>query len=57
MVGSVCCYRYLLYSAYSFSAGDIIVDTKVLNDLWMVGHVQRTGKNGLLPSNYVEPLV
>ena len=44
-------------SACSLSVGDIIVDTKVLNDLWIVGRVQCTGKYGLLPSNYVEPLV
>ncbi|XP_055957419.1 nebulette isoform X11 [Patella vulgata] len=38
----------------SFSEGDLIIDCEVIDDGWMVGRVKRTGKHGMLPSNYVE---
>jgi hypothetical protein len=39
----------------TFGEGDIIVDVSVIDDGWMTGTVERTGKTGMLPSNYVEP--
>ena len=41
-------------SLASFIAGDAIVDVTVIDEGWMEGRVQRTGKYGMLPSNYVE---
>ena len=43
-------YNLILYSC----AGDIITDVTMIADGWMEGQVQRTGKYGMLPSNYVE---
>lgn len=34
--------------------GDIIVEATVIDEGWMEGRVERTGKYGMLPSNYVE---
>ena len=39
----------------SFQEGDIIINANVIDDGWMEGTVERTGKTGMLPSNYVEP--
>ncbi|XP_041823989.1 NACHT, LRR and PYD domains-containing protein 1b allele 3-like [Melanotaenia boesemani] len=39
----------------SFTKDDIIIiNSKPVSDGWMTGTVQRTGKSGFLPSNYVE---
>lgn len=35
-------------------AGDKIVDVNVIDDGWVEGRVVRTGKFGMLPSNYIE---
>ncbi|XP_064644108.1 LIM and SH3 domain protein Lasp-like isoform X13 [Lineus longissimus] len=40
----------------TFQEGDIIVDTETIDPGWMMGRVERTGKSGMLPSNYVEEL-
>lgn len=40
----------------SFNEGDVIVDVQVIDEGWMRGTVERTGVNGMLPSNYVEQL-
>jgi len=40
----------------SFSEGDRIIETEMIDDGWMYGRVERTGDYGMLPSNYVEPL-
>ena len=34
--------------------GDEIVEVTVIDDGWMEGRVKRTGKYGMMPSNYVE---
>jgi hypothetical protein len=41
----------------SFIEGDQIVDVQIIDEGWMFGKVVRTGKSGMLPSNYIEPLV
>jgi hypothetical protein len=38
----------------SFRDGDIIIETEVIDEGWMFGTVERTGKRGMLPANYVE---
>lgn len=38
----------------SFVDGDLIINCQPIDDGWMTGTVQRTGKTGMLPSNYVE---
>lgn len=38
----------------SFQEGDVITDGNIIDEGWMTGTVQRTGENGMLPSNYVE---
>lgn len=38
----------------SFKDGDVIVNVQSIDDGWMYGTVQRTGKTGMLPANYVE---
>jgi hypothetical protein len=40
----------------SFEEGDIIVDGEAIDEGWMNGTVERTGKRGMLPSNYVEQI-
>ena len=37
-----------------FLENDTILDTEEIDEGWMYGTVQRTGKRGMLPSNYVE---
>ena len=37
----------------SFVEGDEIIDSEAIDDGWMYGRVRRTGKHGMLPSNYV----
>ncbi|XP_043955851.1 LIM and SH3 domain protein 1 [Gambusia affinis] len=38
----------------SFLDGDIIVDVQQIDEGWMYGRVERTGQQGMLPSNYVD---
>nr|CAH8856044.1 unnamed protein product [Trichobilharzia regenti] len=38
----------------SFKPGDVIVNGEPISEGWMYGTVQRTGKFGMLPSNYVK---
>ncbi|XP_047723189.1 nebulette isoform X6 [Prionailurus viverrinus] len=38
----------------SFRDGDYIVNVQPIDDGWMYGTVQRTGKTGMLPANYIE---
>lgn len=38
----------------SFRDGDVIVNVQSIDEGWMYGTVQRTGKTGMLPANYVE---
>ncbi|XP_039183827.1 nebulin isoform X40 [Crotalus tigris] len=38
----------------SFKDGDAIVNVQAVDEGWMYGTVQRTGKTGMLPANYVE---
>uniref|UniRef100_A0A3Q2QLV0 LIM and SH3 domain protein 1 n=1 Tax=Fundulus heteroclitus TaxID=8078 RepID=A0A3Q2QLV0_FUNHE len=40
----------------SFSDGDVIVDVQQIDEGWMYGRVERTGQQGMLPSNYVEAI-
>ncbi|KAI2799113.1 LIM and SH3 domain protein 1, partial [Blomia tropicalis] len=37
-----------------FIDGDLVINCQPIDDGWMTGTVQRTGKTGMLPSNYVE---
>lgn len=39
----------------SFSEGDIIFEVESIDAGWMTGKVERSGKTGMLPANYVEP--
>nr|XP_009499242.1 PREDICTED: LIM zinc-binding domain-containing Nebulette-like [Phalacrocorax carbo] len=38
----------------SFRDGDYIINVQPIDDGWMYGTVQRTGKTGMLPANYIE---
>ncbi|XP_041423360.1 LIM zinc-binding domain-containing Nebulette isoform X3 [Xenopus laevis] len=38
----------------SFREGDYIVNVQSIDEGWMYGTVQRSGKNGMLPANYIE---
>ncbi|TSK14613.1 LIM and SH3 domain protein 1 [Bagarius yarrelli] len=40
----------------SFADGDVIVDVQQIDEGWMFGRVERTGQQGMLPSNYVEAI-
>lgn len=40
----------------SFSDGDVILDVQQIDEGWMFGRVERTGKQGMLPANYVEAI-
>ncbi|KAM8966208.1 nebulette isoform 2-T2 [Pelodytes ibericus] len=40
----------------SFRDGDYIVNVQSIDEGWMYGTVQRTGKAGMLPANYIELL-
>ena len=40
----------------SITEGDIVLNGKEVAEGWMHGTVERTGKTGLIPSNYVKPL-
>ncbi|KAI1899322.1 hypothetical protein AGOR_G00060600 [Albula goreensis] len=41
----------------SFKDGDVIVNVQSIDEGWMYGTVQRTGKTGMLPANYVIDVV
>ncbi|XP_037880648.1 LIM and SH3 domain protein Lasp isoform X7 [Glossina fuscipes] len=41
----------------SFREGDIIFEVEAIDSGWMTGRVERTGKTGMLPANYVEQAV
>uniref|UniRef100_A0A8C0IFJ5 Nebulin n=1 Tax=Bubo bubo TaxID=30461 RepID=A0A8C0IFJ5_BUBBB len=49
-------YDYMAADAdeVSFKDGDTIVNVQAIDEGWMFGTVQRTGKTGMLPANYVE---
>ncbi|KAM4626265.1 nebulin [Discoglossus pictus] len=40
----------------SFRDGDTILNVQTIDEGWMYGTVQRTGKTGMLPANYVEAI-
>eukprot|EP00095_Tigriopus_kingsejongensis_P003572 maker-scaffold140_size315649-snap-gene-0.13 protein:Tk03572 transcript:maker-scaffold140_size315649-snap-gene-0.13-mRNA-1 annotation:"lim and sh3 domain protein lasp-like" len=40
----------------SFKDGDVVVNCTPIDEGWMTGTVHRTGKYGMLPANYVEPV-
>ncbi|KAJ8252891.1 hypothetical protein GJAV_G00206720, partial [Gymnothorax javanicus] len=40
----------------SFKDGDVIVNVQSIDEGWMYGTVQRTGRTGMLPANYVEAI-
>ncbi|XP_047671256.1 nebulin isoform X1 [Tachysurus fulvidraco] len=40
----------------SFKDGDVILNVQSIDEGWMYGTVQRTGKTGMLPANYVEAI-
>lgn len=39
----------------SFLDGDLIINCTAIDEGWMTGLVERTGRHGMLPANYVEP--
>ncbi|XP_066543724.1 nebulin isoform X4 [Amia ocellicauda] len=39
-----------------FKDGDVILNVQSIDEGWMYGTVQRTGKTGMLPANYVEAI-
>ncbi|KAH8322886.1 hypothetical protein KR059_009976 [Drosophila kikkawai] len=41
----------------SFCEGDVIFEVESIDSGWMTGRVERTGKTGMLPANYVEQAV
>ena len=43
------------YELY-FNEGDVIFNVQVVDELWMEGTVERTGRHGLFPSNYIEAI-
>uniref|UniRef100_A0A7N5P9R5 Nebulin n=1 Tax=Ailuropoda melanoleuca TaxID=9646 RepID=A0A7N5P9R5_AILME len=49
-------YDYMAADAdeVSFRDGDAIVNVQAIDEGWMYGTVQRTGRTGMLPANYVE---
>ncbi|XP_061861193.1 nebulin [Colius striatus] len=51
-------YDYMAADAdeVSFKDGDTIVNVQAIDEGWMYGTVQRTGRTGMLPANYVEAL-
>jgi len=56
------CYRALYdYEAQdndeiSFSDGDLLTNCSAVDEGWMTGTVQRSGRRGMLPANYVTPV-
>ncbi|XP_057611418.1 nebulin isoform X12 [Chionomys nivalis] len=51
-------YDYMAADAdeVSFKDGDAIVNAQAIDEGWMYGTVQRTGRTGMLPANYVEAI-
>uniref|UniRef100_A0A8C0CCE4 Nebulin n=1 Tax=Balaenoptera musculus TaxID=9771 RepID=A0A8C0CCE4_BALMU len=51
-------YDYMAADAdeVSFKDGDAIVNVQAVDEGWMYGTVQRTGRTGMLPANYVEAI-
>ncbi|XP_065787610.1 nebulin isoform X12 [Muntiacus reevesi] len=51
-------YDYMAADAdeVSFKDGDAIVNVQAIDEGWMYGTVQRTGRTGMLPANYVEAI-
>ncbi|XP_063285587.1 nebulin isoform X19 [Pelobates fuscus] len=49
-------YRAADNDEVSFRDGDNIVNVQTIDEGWMYGTVQRTGKTGMLPANYVEAI-
>ncbi|XP_042539421.1 nebulin isoform X2 [Dipodomys spectabilis] len=51
-------YDYMAADAdeVSFKDGDAIVNVQSIDEGWMYGTVQRTGRTGMLPANYVEAI-
>uniref|UniRef100_A0A8C5PGL3 Nebulin n=1 Tax=Leptobrachium leishanense TaxID=445787 RepID=A0A8C5PGL3_9ANUR len=49
-------YRAADNDEVSFRDGDAIVNVQTIDEGWMYGTVQRTGKTGMLPANYVETI-
>ncbi|XP_036015164.1 nebulin isoform X41 [Mus musculus] len=51
-------YDYIAADAdeVSFKDGDAIVNAQAIDEGWMYGTVQRTGRTGMLPANYVEAI-
>lgn len=41
----------------SFSEGDLIFEVNSIDAGWMTGRVERTGKIGMLPANYIEQVM
>jgi hypothetical protein len=39
----------------SFGDGDLITNCTAVDEGWMTGTVQRSGRRGMLPANYVAP--
>lgn len=39
----------------SFKEGDLIFEIDPIDAGWMTGKVERTGKTGMLPANYLQP--
>lgn len=39
----------------TFKEGDVVLHGEPIDDGWMFGTVKRTGRFGMLPSNYVVP--
>ncbi|XP_067100646.1 LIM and SH3 domain protein 1-like [Osmerus mordax] len=40
----------------SLQEGDLVVDVQQIDEGWMYGRIERTGQQGMLPANYVQPL-
>uniref|UniRef100_A0A673KTP5 Nebulin-like n=1 Tax=Sinocyclocheilus rhinocerous TaxID=307959 RepID=A0A673KTP5_9TELE len=49
-------YVYAYNDEVSFKDSDVIVNVQSIDEGWMYGTVQRTGKTGMLPANYVEAI-
>ncbi|XP_069472566.1 nebulin isoform X7 [Ambystoma mexicanum] len=49
-------YRAVDDDEVSFKDGDAILNVQAIDEGWMYGTVQRTGKTGMLPANYVEAI-
>ncbi|KAG5678836.1 hypothetical protein PVAND_008470 [Polypedilum vanderplanki] len=45
------------YDEVSFSEGDLIFEVNSIDGGWMTGRIERTGKIGMLPANYIEQVM